>query len=282
MFTIYDAIDSTRPAVDGDGTSWLVAFQRREAGASSAHDIVAQPVRFDPVLGTAYLPRAEVPVEQDAGDNEVRPAVAWLGGSALVLWQEEIVGTDFVRAKTVDPYSCSLCEAEYAIAPNHSPHQAAVASERGAGVDGANGALQVYVQNGTVHGQLFTAKDGNVIDLGGGCGQGGTADATCSIVGNSDFRLRLLHTHAHANAFAFVCAGRYDVQVTASCTLIPDGPTGVVLTRSTLLHGNATANVSISADPALTGTNFYTQWVMTGGDEFIDLDFSNALQIRIR
>ena len=112
-FVIHDDVDSRRPSVDGDGTSWVVAFERREP-SGNGFDIAARPVRYDPVVGQAYFSRSEVTVSGVAGVAESNPAVAWIDGSAVVAWQQGAIHPQ-VHAKSIDPYRCTLCEGSFVL-----------------------------------------------------------------------------------------------------------------------------------------------------------------------
>ncbi|MEM7206146.1 MAG: hypothetical protein AAF628_38185 [Planctomycetota bacterium] len=280
-FPIYEGRDAARPAVTGEGTLWVVAFQHREV-ASANFDIAAQVVRFDPVAREEYLIGGTSTVEATPGQNETRPSVAWLGESVVVNWQEANGAVSHIRGKTIDPHSCLRCQPGFAVDNGTTATWPAIASEMTSQLGSlSNGSLQVFTQDNLVCGALFRGKDGLVIDVGGGCGQGGLPDATCAVSPNVAFRLRVLHSQPNQPAVLFLSAGRIDAPLTPTCTLIPDPLLGVVLTSLTSARGNTSQPVRIPDNPALVGARVFVQWAIAGGSGYLGFDLSNTLSVRI-
>ncbi|MEM7201514.1 MAG: hypothetical protein AAF628_14690 [Planctomycetota bacterium] len=280
-FPIYEGTDAAWPAVAGDGTSWVVAFQHREGGILN-FDIAAQVVRYDPVSASEYLFGGTQPVAAAPNHNETRPAVAWIGESVKVGWKEDFAQGSQIHAKTIDPHTCIRCEPEFVVDTGTDAAWPAIASEMTAELGSkSNGALHVFVQDDAVYGDLFHARDGLVTDVGGACGQGGTPDATCVVAPNAAFRFRVLHSHASQSAFMILSGARLDAALPPSCTLVPDPLLGVILGSGTSAQGNAALLVPIPDNPALIGARLFAQWGVTGGSGSLGLDFSNALRVRI-
>ncbi|MEM7205978.1 MAG: hypothetical protein AAF628_37330 [Planctomycetota bacterium] len=283
-FPIYEGQDASRPAVDGDGTLWVVAFQYREPSLPGInnHDIGAQVVRWDPIANEEYLFGGTSTVEATPRENETRPAVAWLGESLLVSWEEGVGSSTHISAKTIDPHSCNRCEPEFIVNNGSTAAWPAIAGEMTAELGSIrSGALQVFVQDDLIYGRLFHAKDGRVVNVGGGCGQGGLPDATCARTPNASFRLRVLHSQPRQPAFLVLSGGRIDIPLASTCVLVPDPTLGAVVPSGTNARGNASLPVAIPDNPALIGGHIFTQWAIAGGSRFLGLDLSSALRIRI-
>src|SRR5690606_12031597 len=65
----FASIDEDEPDVDGDGTSWVVVYERNESTTSTDSDIRCRRVEWDSANATAVTSGAEVAVEDDPNDD---------------------------------------------------------------------------------------------------------------------------------------------------------------------------------------------------------------------
>jgi hypothetical protein len=288
------------PEVDGDGTHWAVAFER--VNASGDGDIVCRGVSYDAQNGTVTL-GAERTIEGDVGQEEREPTVAWMGESYLVGFIEQFSGSDWdVFVRSVDSITCANCEGESVVFnPVTNEEAVALASQRAAG-DPGDEALITWVTRtsqtspqygapfvvGNVQDRLFRADDGVVVDLGGGCGAGGVASATCaSSAETARFGLRL--EAAAPSTRAFLALGVAPLGVGCGpCRSIAD-PFRLIVAR-TDASGAASVSLPLPPSVSLPGTKFLAQWLVDAPNGCSALDakpgfvhsVSNALEITVQ
>ncbi len=266
----------TNASVDGDGERFLVAYET--VTPSPFSDIRCFSVFWDPVRRRGYLG----PDVVLAGDPTViasNPFVAWTGGSYLVAYRTRpsAFALSDVTLQSVDPYTCVPCEGSFALGQGGPPR---IASQR----HGDPAAGDLAVVGGVTSGSpTFRADDGLLADLGGGCGSGGRADASCAITGNATFALRVRGASALAPTTLLLGLGRLDAPC-GSCVIVPDPATGVVIAvGSTNGFGNAELTVPLPAVASLVGARLLEQWVTASGGACLSaLDLSNALQVEIQ
>lgn len=285
------AFSGQLPGVDGDGTSWLVAYPTAN---SSSSDIRGCKVSFHAVTGqTTTEPEVVLAGEPNLG--ELEPVVAWVGGSYFVGYS---LGAT-VHVKSVDPFTCLPCEGDFTLftsAASHPPRGLAIASElSGAPTATRSRELALMAWAGraignpccyNIEGMMLPADDGIVTDLGGGCARGGTSFATCAVTGNASFALRLQGAVPMSQSWAVISAGQLLVGFPCgACTLIPDPVLGVVVSvGATDEHGDAALSFAIPPDPVLVGATLLTQWLTAAAPSAcaIGIDFSNALSVQIQ
>ena len=277
--------DSFSPSVDGDGLQWVVSYDT----CCAQRDVFCRSVQFDPAnpSGTSVGPQRVI--EADAGDHERGPSVAWLGDSALVAYVDANAHHD-VYGKTVDPFTCSICETQFVIEERDGATTVGVAcaSTRSGGSNDER-ALVVWdrrdpgTQVGPIRGARFEAADGEITDLGGGCGNNGDSYATCARVGHTAFAFRLREAPP-ANVVLFLGTDRIDAPC-GTCRLVPDPASSVMVVRSTDSAGRVEVAVPIPGQARLQGIVLYSQWFLftnAGGCSSLPGDFSNAFQIEIQ
>ena len=283
-------VDEEDADVDGDGTYFMLVYEREDLNGSGDNDVYGKPLRF---TGTAIQQlNAEQPIEADAGDDEVEPAVGWTGEAYVVAYSDEVVGSDYdILVKSVDPYDCYVCEGEQALATSSDDQDLpAVATQRGGSTAAGDEALVVWESRdaatleGELWSRLYRTDAGVVADLGGGCGSGGEAVAGCATVGNADFRHRLIGAEPSEQAFLVLGTERLDLSC-GLCTLVPDPYTSFVYGPvSTGLFGNATIVMPIPSTAGLAGQTVIEQWVVpvtSGACSFLQSDLSNAIEVEI-
>ena len=131
-----------------------------------------------------------------------------------------------------------------------------------------------------VKGRLLDAADGNNRYEGGECLNGGTAHASCAIVGNANFDFDLVFAAPFATCWLLLSpnSGRFPC---GSCEIVPDPYTGFVFPGGiTDSNGYAELAVAIPNSPVLRGAAFYCQWMVTGSSCY-GFDLSNGLRVVI-
>jgi hypothetical protein len=205
--------------------------------------------------------------------------VAWNDGSGLVGFLHE---TEFkFSVASIDPFDCTDCEGVFVLQDALAAGPSIASEVDGGGVGST--AVCCWEIAGRVFSRAYRADDGVVADLGGGCGGGGTALATCAVVGNADFDFRLRSATPGAAAWLVLSAGVLGTSC-GSCRLIPDPfRSGFVLPAGSVdARGDALVSVPIPNRPTLLGgARFYGQWLV-GGSECGVFDLSNAISIQIQ
>jgi len=252
------------PAADGDGNQWLVAY-------ATLAGLKCVPVFWDEADGMAWVGSETVLLQGAAG----APSVGWMGESYVVS-SGGVLPASFA-AHSVDPFTCLPCERSFPITASIKM----IATQKSG--DPTAGDLAFLVDDlGIV--QRYRADDGITTDLGGGCGGGGWSAASCAIVGNAAFTLRL--REAQRGVPAFLALGLPQPQlgyVCGPCTLVPNPlvVVGVGLTDSA--HGNAELGLPLANTPSLIGATFLMQWLTVAGTTCpLGLQFSNALQVQLQ
>jgi len=266
------------PGVDGDGESWVVAYQVREVPANGKHDITARPVRF--VGGTLVLGTA-VAVADSSNLDETGPSVAWLGSSALIAFSAEANGPALPVGKvvSVDTIDCFDCEPEVTLDASSSDFRPRVGARSSDGVFTGQ-AMIVWRAgaNGAAHAQQFTDGGGSFSSLGGGCGNGGTPLASCAHSPNFNFRIHLRGATASTatflalglDAFGYVCG---------PCQLVVDPFTNVLLTTTTSAAGDAV--IPLAIPPGAAGAKLRSQWLTLGTSCASLLDLSDGILVTV-
>jgi hypothetical protein len=292
------AIDEA-PEVDGDGLTWVVAWQR--ALSTQDHEILALSMTYDPLAHAYRAGTGPVPVATGSPD-QLEPTVSAAALSCVVGWREQSApGSDIwsARVRAVDPFTCLRCErAAFEILPTppflgyglqSAPRGASTAW---ASVGGTNPVLFVRELrrlpgnvDGDIGAQLYEAETGINARRGAACGSGGALRATCATLGNPAFRLRL--REAHPNATAIFVLSPVELPLgCGSCTLRPDLAHAFSLATATDAHGRAELATAIPAEPLLLGVPVYAQGIVAAPSApacaLLGADFSSALEIRVQ
>ena len=250
------------PAVDGDGTRWVVAFAR-------GGEIVCRGVTYDPASATVELSAERV---LESGPEATRDAaVAWMGDSYAVAYAEQFGGEDWdIYLRSIESFECLDCEGDLLVfKPSTTDEVPAIASRRSAGGTGAQ-ALVAWITSeleppnfkaATAQQRLFRADDGQFVDLGGACGASGTTLVTCahSGVATPPVGFRIEGAAPLRPAALFLGVSRLDLPCD-SCVLVPD-PIDAVL-APTDADGNAQVRFQVPAALNLAGFEFLAQWAV--------------------
>lgn len=275
LLDTFQAITSTLtqnelyPDVDGDGGRWAIVFQRQEATGSAEHDIYCVPLVLD--TGTGQLSQGvAAAVEADASDDEIQPAVAFLGAKFAVTWTDENQQpfNYSLSLREIEPGTCVLCGLEYSLSTSGSfsagGEIASVLSGGGTG----DQAFVVYHQandappfDGDVNGQLIEAigTGGAIITIGGGCGASGTITAVGpAALGNAGFALALTGGDLVAPAAILNLNLASTAIPCQSCMITPI----FFLVPLPMVAGNVLAPLPIPCDPSFVGFTVECQFIM--------------------
>ncbi|MEM7202185.1 MAG: hypothetical protein AAF628_18090 [Planctomycetota bacterium] len=246
----------TTRAVAGDGRHWLVTYRDRAARQS-----VLVPVFWDSGAGQAYT-------GPETGQQILTPLAAFLGESYLIAERNLVF--------TVDPFTTATCETTETVMFGSVD---ALVSQRSADPESGEDAL---VRVGW-RAQRFRAEDGRVANLGGGCLDRGWPAASCAVVGNGDFHLRLRDAPAEASVALALSTGEAPFSC-GGCTLWPDLATGVLAPIGrTDPRGNAALPAPLPDLPSLLGAQFVAQWVVADGSGCpLGVDLSDALRVEVQ
>ncbi len=280
-------VGSRMPAVDGDGRSWVLAY---EQAIGNDLDIYANRLVYD-AANNALRTVVVAPVANDPGDLETRPQVAWLQDSCLVAFDDGPSGPDdglFVRS--IDQTDCRLCQGTFRLAPSAAStgsgfYVVSLAPRRRGGLSGDDVSIAWAgldaQQARLVQAVAFRAVDGVATNLGGGCGVlGGVARATCARVGNIGFQHRL--RDAQPGGAAVLVLGTVTGGFGCGpCSLVPV-PVASVVTQIDAF-GHAAVPMPVPRTPSLVGTTLFEQWLTVGaGCAAFGVDLSDALSVRLQ
>ncbi len=284
------------PDVDGDGNEWLVAFEQDKAPGDS--DILARRVLWNGT-NVSWADGPVIQIEADANDDEVDPAVAWVGSKYMVAWADERGGFGSgpfeydVYFAGFDAETCIPCEAETLLSGGSAwrgelAMGTQVASTTNASLDRAmlGWDVQELTIPSTGDGQTALLDGigvgGPAINTGGGCGLGGTLtrNGPIAVGGTTQYVLSganpastLAILGIAPSTAPFVCDG---------CAWVPFKYSFVV----PVTNGSAFQNVDAPCNVDLVGRAFEVQWtVVSPGDMPCsispDLALSNRLAIEI-
>ncbi|MFY9345449.1 MAG: hypothetical protein WAT39_23365 [Planctomycetota bacterium] len=263
------AVTST-PAIDCDGSRYLVAYARWEPG-SQVRDVHCLSVAYVAASGALVMSAGPLPVETTVGQDEDTPDVAWLGERFCVTCTED-GGTTFENATAwLVSTDCTKCNARMTLSgvnltPSYTMESVARVAGRAHFVAGAIDGEIVYTedQSTTPHpivvGQrvVSSGPGGAVSNLGGGCGQGGTATATANgfAVGNPACQFAV--SGLAAGALPLCCLG-------VPAATIPCGTCTFVNPLATFFEpnvaGTATHLFAVPCDTVYIGFQMDVQWV---------------------
>lgn len=264
-----NSIGRSRPDVDGDGTDFMVVFQRQEDPTSSLDDIYCWRAHWDGNDMTKPVP--ETVVWQRTTEADAEPGVSLLGAKYLVVWEGVIASRPYVITGAVDPTSCVPCGPRRTVSAASARFvKPSVASQRsGTPTPSDDHALIVFQEDasggrGPIRGQSFEAVGGggSVSDLGGGCG-GGTSTATGSFaVGNPSFALILQNAPpAATGAWLNLNTAVSPVACGAGCAFTPP----FIMIPAPLSGGTAAVPLPVPCETSLVGGTLVAQWWVLGG-----------------
>lgn len=264
-----------RPAIDGDGTHFLLAYQRRDVGRSDFDvwtidiRISAQPSPTAPLSSTRQASFESTPTR-----DEYRPAVSCLGNvpntpNFAVSWVDGTAGNTFAMRTESNGIGCGV-PIGIETGPNRSevPAMASTYSGGASGAGSAVVAFQILAGDWTVFTQGWNPYGGRIIDRRGGCGQGGTLTVNGPVaLGNGAHSVELSGANQGSPAQSSVLliqGGSTSPTLTpfCACQLLLQAQVffGVAVTWG----GRVVVPLPIGCDPNFVGANVsYQFWTLT-------------------
>jgi hypothetical protein len=200
------------------------------------------------------------------------PAVAWLGAKYAIAWVQ--MGSPFltgtIQLRTFEPRTCLPCGLQHTLSgPNAAHADPKLASRISGGVDEAMLVFASVVPVPPFHSAVAAQRleaigaGGAVVDLGGGCGAGGTAgtNGVPLAIGASAFAFQLGGALGGGNGGAlFVLGAAGPPLVCGACAVL--APT-VSFPRA-VTGGSASFPLPIPCDVNLVGGALEVQWWCVG------------------
>jgi hypothetical protein len=272
------SLSATNPACSGDGANWVVTCSTSSTLLGTGAACV--PVRFTNGVAAVGSPRTLVGPSGNVRDL----AVASLGTSAFVVMSSAGAVDNDISVRSVDPFTCSDCEGSLLVDASGNGIPVAISTRANASVPTFDGAI-VYVPfsagQGDVALRLFTAIDGQTVELDLGCTLGEVI-APCARAGNGNFGVQLRNgpTNELTLAIHSVAAMNFPC---ANCTVVPDTAVGIIsFAGITSVDGAITAPLPLPSGPGVVGATIYSQFVLLGGNCLGAFRTTEALAITLQ
>lgn len=260
--------DCDHPDVDGNGNTWVCAFEATNPSGDVRID--GASIAFNASTNTATVGAMASLSSSAVGGDSTAPAVGFSPGKTWLGYTSDsiIVGGDSVRLRGYDTTSCLPCEGSFKLGTITNPSQStsAVATshyafsleEVGLAVwtDAASG--------GDIYAHAFnnTNNGGSVVNIGGGCGTGGTANFySMPAIGTANWLVSATNLPNNA-AITFLNFSFADPGLAAPCGNCLWMPFQIytTLSVSSIAIFGASLGVTIPCKPSLVGTQFTVQW----------------------
>ncbi|MEM7308266.1 MAG: hypothetical protein AAF682_16420 [Planctomycetota bacterium] len=288
--------DEEEPAIDGDGKTFLLAWQQQKT-AGDDEDIFTRRM----IYNASGLFIGD-PVQLTSGPlSEVKPCVAWSSAEYAVAWENptgaflestvNLAWVDAVTGTQIDPNVAVLGAGTHAGSPAIASQfsGAGGSTAGGAGPDGdeamlvyTKGALTLPFDNNIAgHVVEATGDGGPVLDLGGGCTGGGTASPDGPVaIGNAAFRVELNGADPSATLALLNLAAPTVPIPCGSCVFAPPG----TLFTQVPVGGSAAQTVPIPNQATLIGSKLEAQWALLPTSSspcplFANVSLSNRLEL---
>lgn len=273
------------PSVDGNGETFLVAYERGEDIQATNFDIACRPVTIRPDgLDTPLL--AEV-VAGTPDDDQLRPCVTVTGTTAVVAWIDQFFWFNGVGypaysafAKNVDLFSGEPWGELELMHSGDFLNDLAVAAR--ASGDWMTSGSAMFAWGATAFGAghsdvaaLRYSAPGSVGISASGCGSSGEHFVENAVAGNDEFAIHLRGSTPDSFA-VLVIAGSSEPVECGPCTLFPKLES--VYYETTDANGDARVDIPIGVE--LAGVTFLSQWAVFapgGACTLVDLNLSRAL-----
>jgi hypothetical protein len=280
--------------VDGDGERWVVTYTTSPAADAFA----CRPIGWNTALGRVVIGPPLVVLTNPF--HTVVDGADWAGGSYILSYRRGFGTSGRYNAfvGSIDPFSCLDCESEFQLDPTASDTthlSVGFATQHSGSLAGGTGGLAVWqkiVNPGSFIAATssylvrYRTRDGGIADLGGGCGRGGKAYATCAILGNPAFDHRAENVAPSAPALLLIAAqalGGGGLPC-GPCALVPNPVGGFVLGSTSSPTGSLVIRTPLPAAPSLVGASLVEQWLsltpQPSCSQF-SIDFSNAVRVTI-
>ncbi|MEM7307973.1 MAG: hypothetical protein AAF682_14945 [Planctomycetota bacterium] len=252
------------PDCDGDGTDFMVVWERGENFGTISNDLHALSVSF---FNDGISLNAHAPIEENLNDDEVAPSVVFNGAHFVVAYSDFDITDYQVYVKPLDPYTCLVGDTEIIAGGTAGDDlNVALASSYGGGISGDTVMLAWEsadpAAGGDVLGQLFESTAG-ASSLGGACGGGGRASTPCPYAGNQNFTLHVRDAAPVTGAF-LVLALDPSPLACGPCTIWPSlAAPQVIFAGITGAAGNLGFPVPLAT--GLLGLELTSQWGVQSG-----------------
>ncbi len=296
-------VDEFNAVVDGGVNAHLVAYQQHEVGNTGPSDIYCRFISA--AYSTFYPTPPAVAFAATPNIDERDPAVGQVRMKNLVAWAYEASAGSLdydIAYAGVDPDSCLPCGhrtqavgggSTTAIKPAIATRVVSTNPSALAQPD-LDEAMLVWMEadltppfNSSVVGNVIESfGDNPVVDLGGGCGNGGTNNYNGPVaLGN--WKLRLL-SNSPTQAIHLVSVMFSDSTVPCgSCQINSDLLSFIMVTPA--LSSSGYLALPIPCDPNLAGVQLFTQWanVFSGASSCaimppsLEVSFSNRTSVTI-
>ncbi len=267
--------DEERPDVAGNGTDFMVVFEREPFANSGDNDIWARKLSY--VSSTPSLDNTTIVVAGDVSDDEIEPAIGLSGNEYLIAYADQFLGSSLydIYAATISTKTCKLCEPSTLVSSPTGTNRAPQVGSRAAGGDTtADQAAIAFTRsiagNGKIYFHLWENEGSGSVasNMGGGCGGGGfTSFLGSTAIGSSDLSSTLTGVDSAASLAILninVPGGEFGC---GPCTVLPFQ---YLFVRPTFPGAGgdkqAVQPLSIPCKPGLAGKTIAFQWtsVFTG------------------
>ncbi|MCB9883004.1 MAG: hypothetical protein H6834_14555 [Planctomycetes bacterium] len=288
---------NTRIANSGDEWVFVYRTAERRNGTDAADEIHGTHVRYLPTHGLITFDEG-ISVLAVPSVNLLPGDVSWNGDSILMTYgQDRGDGTFSGWATLLSVPHLDVCDTPVEIASGADVKGNGVAtiySGEGVEASGSNETSMIlYSVDGSppaVLAQRYRHDDGNIVNLGGGCGNTGAPEyriqAQCAIVGNANHRTILDNADANQSAWLVLAFDQLGINCgSGRCTLVPDPFRAFVVATSTNSEGFAEVLLPIPNDSALAGLTLYEQWVIdisSPACSFLLGNLSDSLSVTIQ
>jgi hypothetical protein len=247
-----------------DGTNFVIVYEREASSGSGDNDIHCRTAAVS--AGLLNVGPTTTVLAGGVNDDEVNPAIDFAKSKYVVAWSDEVAAPDYdLFMVTVDPDTCAVCEPEAWIASGSALDDHPEVAGQSSGTNSlavGDQALVVWQAQDTTtpfdsdtraHLVEAIGAGGAVVDLGGGCGGGGTIAVNGPVaLGNASFEYGL--SGAAGPPVALILSPTLANFSCGPCTLRP--ALDVIL---------AVPAPFASPTPCLLafyGATFYAQWIV--------------------
>jgi len=265
-----------------DDSHFLVVYEKQPGGTTGHNDIACKALYLPPA-GTGLV-TPESLLASGSSFDQVSPAVDFAQTKYLVAYATRIMlgSASFnIFAMGVDPDGCVPCEPAVAVDTSSTIDNFPRIASRFSGGSPADEAMLVWQSVSATDGEVKTQRleaigaGGAVVDLGGGCGAGGTITVNGPVaLGNSSFAYGL--SGAAGPPVALVLSPTLANFSCGPCTLRPG--LDVILAVPAPFLSPTPCNL------ALYGATLYAQWIVAtpGGCPIAPpLALSSAISVTI-
>jgi hypothetical protein len=265
--------DEQWPQVDGDGASFALVYTTWPDTQSPTRDLASR--KFS-LAGSSIVNGPEFLVD-DAAGVVVEPLLVYTGTGYVAGWK---TNQGPFRLVGLDAADASVCELPYALTTGVANGGSLASQIAGGGT--SDDALATFNESGIRAQRLEYLAGGSVVNLGGGCGNGGTASLQCAPKAGSNLRHHL--TGAPPSTFAFLLLGHERADLACGpCKVVPSPYSSFVLPFLNSPAGASTFTTAIPPSATLAGLVFYEQWAVVPGSggscAALAASMSNALKI---